>query len=84
VTDPTAAELGQLHRRLLDGDPVAPAELATRLLPLLGTRLAGFAGTVDDPHMVPSTIGLVIARYLRDPTRFDPKCFLGVGACIGG
>jgi hypothetical protein len=73
VTDPTEAELGQLHERLLAGDPIAPAELAERLLPLLRARLAGWAGTVDDPHMVPSAIGLVIARYLENPTRFDPE-----------
>lgn len=61
------AELGQLHERLLGGDPVAPAELAERLLPLLRARLAGWATTVDDPHLVPSAIGLVIP--LTSPTR---------------
>jgi len=75
VTDLAEAALGQLHERLLDGDPVAPAELAERLLPLLRSRLAGWATTVDDPHMVPSAIGLVIARYLTDPARFDPAVF---------
>jgi len=59
VPDPHEAELGQLHERLLGGDPVAPAELAERLLPLLRARLAGWA-TVDDPHMVPSAVGLVM------------------------
>jgi hypothetical protein len=73
VTDPSELELGRLHERLLAGDPVAPAELAERLLPLLRARLAGWARTVDDPHMVPSAIGLVIARYLTDPARFDPE-----------
>jgi len=73
VTDPTGAELGRLHERLLAGDPVAPAELAERLLSLLRARLAGWAGRLDDPHMVPSAVGLVIARYLTDPTRFDPE-----------
>ena len=41
MTDPGEVELGQLHERLLGGDPVAPAELAERLLPLLRARLAG-------------------------------------------
>jgi hypothetical protein len=72
VTDSGEVELGRLHERLLAGDPVAPAELAERLLPLLRARLAGFAATVDDPHMVLSAVGLVIARYLTDPSRFDP------------
>jgi hypothetical protein len=73
VSDPSEAELGWLHERLLGGDPVAPAELAGRLVPLLRARLAGWAATVDDPHLVPSSIGLVIARYLTDPERFDPE-----------
>jgi hypothetical protein len=73
VSGPSEVELGQLHERLLAGDPVAPAELAERLLPLLRARLAGWAATVDDPHLVPSAIGLVIARYLTDPERFDPE-----------
>jgi hypothetical protein len=73
VADPSEVELGQLHERLLAGDPVAPAELAERLLPRLRARLAGWAATVDDPHLVPSAIGLVIARYLSDPERFDPE-----------
>jgi hypothetical protein len=72
VTDLGEAELGRLHERLLAGDPVAPAALAERLLPLLRSRLAGWAATIDDPQMVPSAIGLVIARYLADPTRFAP------------
>ena len=73
MPDPHEAELGQLHERLLGGDPVAPAKLAERLVPRLRARLAGWAATVDDPHMVPSAIGLVIARYLTDPARFDPE-----------
>jgi len=73
VPDPHEAELGQLHERLLGGDPVAPAKLAERLVPRLRARLAGWAATIDDPHMVPSAIGLVIARYLTDPARFDPE-----------
>jgi RNA polymerase sigma-70 factor, ECF subfamily len=72
VTDLGDSELGRLHERLLAGDPVAPAELAERLLPLLRARLAGWAATIDDQHMVDSAVGLVIARYLADPARFDP------------
>jgi hypothetical protein len=73
VAGQSEVELRQLHERLLGGDPVAPAELAEGLLPLLRARLAGWAATLDDPHLVPSAIGLVIARYLSDPERFDPE-----------
>jgi len=65
VTDLAEVELGQLHERLLGGDPVAPAELAERLVPLVWARLVGWAATVDDPHMVSSAVGLVIARSVR-------------------
>jgi hypothetical protein len=46
VTDLGKAELGRLHERLLAGDPVAPAEVAERLL--LRARLAGWAATIID------------------------------------
>jgi hypothetical protein len=73
VTEPTDTDLGQLHERVLSGDPVAPAKLAERLLPVLNRRLQAWSTTIDDPHMVPSAIGLVVARYLNDPDRFDPE-----------
>ena len=72
MTDSTEAQLIQLHERLLAGDPVAAAELAELLLPRLQRRLSGMSGTVGDPHMVLSAIGLVVADYLQRPARFDP------------
>jgi RNA polymerase sigma-70 factor, ECF subfamily len=72
MTDANNAELVKLHERLLAGDPVAPAVLAQRLLPLLQVRLRSLARSMDDPHVVPSAIGLVLADYLGDPERFDP------------
>lgn len=72
MTEPTDTELAQLHERVLAGDPVAPAELAERLLPVLQRRLLAWSATIDDPHMIPSAIGLVVAGYLNDPDRFDP------------
>jgi hypothetical protein len=72
VTDPTDAEFLQLHERILADDPVAPVELAERLLPLLRRRLLAWSATIEDPHVVPSAIGLVVADYLSDPDRFEP------------
>jgi hypothetical protein len=73
VTGPTDAQLVRLHERLLADDPVAPAELAELLLPLLRARLLGWSRTIDDPHMLPSAIGQVVAGYLSDPARFEPE-----------
>jgi len=47
--------------------------LAERVIPLLRNRLAGLERSVGDSHLVPSVVGLVVAKYLRDPERFDPS-----------
>jgi RNA polymerase sigma-70 factor (ECF subfamily) len=73
MTDPTGAELNVLHQRLLAGDVTAPRELAERLIPLVRRRLGQLERSVEDPAMVRSAIGFVIARYLREPKRFDPE-----------
>jgi RNA polymerase sigma-70 factor (ECF subfamily) len=72
MTNPPGAELHVLHQRLLAGDVTAPRELAERLIPLVRRRLGQLEHSVEDPAMVRSAIGLVIARYLRHPERFDP------------
>lgn len=79
MTDPPGAELHALHQRLLAGDVTAPRELAERLVPLLRRRLGQLERTVEDPAVVRSAIGLVIAKYLGDPERFDP----GRGGLVG-
>jgi hypothetical protein len=79
MTDPPGAELHVLHQRLLAGDVTAPRELAERLIPLVRRRLGQLERRVEDPAMVRSAIGLVIARYLRHPERFDP----GRGGLVG-
>jgi hypothetical protein len=72
MADANDAELVQLHERLLAGDPVAPGVLTERLLSLLKDRLRGLARSLDYPHVLPSAMGLVLAEYLRDPSRYDP------------
>ena len=72
MPDPVEAELGLLHARLLSGDVVAPTELAERIVPLLRRRLERLERSAGDPHLVPSVIGLVVAKYLREPERFNP------------
>lgn len=79
MTDPPGAELHVLHQRLLAGDVTAPRELAERVIPLVRRRLGRLERTVEDPDVVRSAIGWVIATYLRHPERFDP----GRGGLVG-
>jgi len=72
VPDPVEPELRKLHERLLSDDVVAPRDLAERVVPLVRNRLARLERSVGDPHLVPSVIGLVVAKYLREPQRFEP------------
>ena len=69
--DPDQVEFLQLHSGLCAGeDPTVPARLAELLLPALLRRFRNAAGT--DRHAVDSLVGLSIARYLRDPARYNP------------
>ncbi|HEV8650184.1 MAG TPA: hypothetical protein VG276_12430 [Actinomycetes bacterium] len=72
MPDPVEPELRKLHERLLSDDVVAPRDLAERVVPLVRNRLAQLERSVGDPHLVPSVIGLVVAKYLREPQRFEP------------
>lgn len=72
MPDPVEPELRKLHERLLSDDVVAPRDLAERVVPLVRNRLARLERSVGDPHLVPSVIGLVVAKYLREPQRFEP------------
>jgi hypothetical protein len=68
--DPPEAELRALHWELVAEHPTAAARMAELVLPALRRRFAARRG--DDPHVVESTIGLSIARYVADPGRYDP------------
>ena len=70
MPDPDQEQLLRLHSALCAGDPTAPARLAELLLPALRRRFRG-ASSVDS-HDVESLIDLSIARYLKDPERYDP------------
>jgi hypothetical protein len=71
TNDPTNEELNELHAELVEGaDPTTPARLAELLVGPLRRRFRGFKAL--DWETVDSTIGWSIARYLREPTRFNP------------
>ncbi|MDI3315946.1 MAG: hypothetical protein QJR12_17240 [Mycobacterium sp.] len=71
--DPDPAVLQHLHDALVIGRDRSSAahRMAQLLLPALQRR---FARTeLPDPHSVNSLIGLSIARYLHDPSRWQPE-----------
>ncbi|MDA8282171.1 MAG: hypothetical protein M0Z42_02470 [Actinomycetota bacterium] len=71
ANEPTNEELSALHEQLVEGaDPTTPARLAELLVGPLRRRFRGFTGL--DWDTVDSTVGWSIARYLREPARFDP------------
>jgi hypothetical protein len=69
--EPQQDELLRLHTQLCAGeDPTASARLAELLLPALRRRFRSTRAA--DPHTIDSLINLSIARYLRDPGRYEP------------
>jgi RNA polymerase sigma-70 factor (ECF subfamily) len=61
----------QIHRRLVDGDPVAPSELADTYLPLLIDHLRKKFKRVGE-HEVMDAAADAILNYAEHPERFDP------------
>jgi len=69
--EPEQVDLLRLHVELCAGeDPTVPARLAELLLPALRRRFR--SAPAADPHAIESLIDLSIARYLRDPARYEP------------
>ncbi len=62
-----------LHRRLVDGDPTAPADLAEELLPgLLGRLRRRFPNLAQDTILYDAVIDAVLS-YTERPGQFDPS-----------
>jgi RNA polymerase sigma-70 factor (ECF subfamily) len=61
----------QIHRRLVDRDPIAPSELADTYLPLLIERLKKKFKSVAE-HEVMDAAADAILNYAEHPERFKP------------
>lgn len=61
-----------LHRRLLDGDPVAPAVLAMTYLVPVVERLRASSPGVGDDMLIQDAATDAILNYAERPTQFDP------------
>lgn len=62
---------GQIHRRLVDGEPTAPSALADTYLPLLIDHLRKKFRRVAE-HEVMEAAADAILNYAEHPERFDP------------
>lgn len=62
----------QLHRRLLEGDPLAPAELAEALLDVLVRRLRIKVQFVPDNSLFDDAAADAILAYVQQPAKFNP------------
>jgi hypothetical protein len=74
---PTHSELSaedalHLHRRLLERDPVAPADFAVAFLkPLIAWLQTTNTGV--DPMACEEAAAEAIVRFLNNPTKYDPQ-----------
>jgi DNA-directed RNA polymerase specialized sigma24 family protein len=71
--DPPSSEEGLfLHRRLLEDDPAAPADLAARYLPPLRQWLLDNRRDLD-PHLCETAAHIALVDLIKRPARFDPE-----------
>ena len=63
----------EIHRRLLSGDPTAPAELVQDTLDILVHRLRKRYPSMSDPNLLVDAVTDGLIDYLKEPSYFDPK-----------
>lgn len=62
----------QLHQRLLQGDPLAPAELVETFMEELVRRLRARARPLRDDDLILDASTDTLLAYAQQPTKFDP------------
>ena len=68
----TREQAADLHRRLLAGEPDAPADLVDALLlPLIRSTRSRFP-RLSDPTLVDSLVIDALLAYVKEPGRYDP------------
>jgi RNA polymerase sigma-70 factor (ECF subfamily) len=73
LPNPDPHLLEDIHRRLLDRDPVAPAQLAELVLDPLTTRLRASFPQVPDPALIDDAAADAVLNYAERPEQFDPS-----------
>jgi len=64
--------LEQIHRRLLERDPTAPADLAELVLDPLAARLRSRFPDLGDPDLIDDAVTDAVLNYAERPEQFDP------------
>ena len=62
-----------VHERLLEGDPVAPAELITAVFDSLVLHLRKKHPGVDDLELLYDSVTDALFAYVKEPRKFDPS-----------
>lgn len=62
-----------IHKRLLDRDPIAPAELVQGVLGRLDQRMRRAFPTLSGDEIVYDAIVDTVMSYVRNPAQFDPS-----------
>ena len=62
----------ELHRRLVEGDPVAPSELVESYMERLVRRVCAKAQVTDDDARVQDAVTDALLAYAREPTKYSP------------
>jgi RNA polymerase sigma-70 factor (ECF subfamily) len=68
-----AAEANEVYRRLLAGEPDAPADLYALFLDPLVAALAGKYPFPSDPDLVHDMVTDAITRLVKEPARYRPE-----------
>jgi RNA polymerase sigma-70 factor (ECF subfamily) len=73
-TQAGALDIGpEFHRRMLNGDVTAPAEIADAFLPPLVTYMKTRYSWVDDPHLPQAAAVDAVLSYLQRPQQYNPE-----------
>ncbi len=62
-----------IHQRLIERDPVAPAELVEAYIKPLVRRINYLFPKLDDPDFVYDAVVDALLNYVQHPEKFDPK-----------
>jgi RNA polymerase sigma-70 factor (ECF subfamily) len=62
-----------IHRRLMDEDPVAPSELAENLMDYLFNILSKKYHWINDPGIISDAVTDALIGYVKKPQNFNPN-----------
>jgi RNA polymerase sigma-70 factor, ECF subfamily len=73
LSNPDPHALEEIDRRLRDGDPTAPSDLAELVLDPLARSLRARFPDLEDPSLVDDAVADTVLNYAERPDQFDPS-----------